>query len=108
MEKISGTWEGVYIVAYTAELDGRFYGYAKLFTVCPEDVWTAEAALKVTPRGSYAEEDAALRAVHDLALRWASEVQTPQNIGIWSRLIARARRRLSSTPGDENDDGTKR
>ncbi len=94
MEKISGPWEGVYIMAYTAELDGRFYGYAKLFTVCPEDVWTAVATLKVTARSSYAEEEAALRAVHELALRWASEVQTPQNKGIWSRLIARARNRL--------------
>ena len=95
MEQITGPWEGgIYIAAYTAELEGRFYGYAKLSAVCPEDVWTAEATLKVTTRSSYADEEAALRAVHDLALRWVSEFQTPQNKGIWSRLIARVRRRL--------------
>ena len=89
MEKITGPWEGIYIAAYTAELGGRFYGYAKLSTVRPEDVWTAEVTLKVTARSSYADEEAALRAVHDLALQWVSEVQTPQNKGILSRLIAR-------------------
>jgi hypothetical protein len=94
MEKITGPWEGIYIAAYTTELEERFYGYARFFTVCPEDVWTAEARLKVTARGSYADEDAALRAVHDLALRWISEVQTAQSKGVWSRLIARVRRRL--------------
>jgi hypothetical protein len=92
---ITGPWEGgIYIAAYTAELEGRFYGYAKLSTVCPEDVWTADATLKVTARSSYADEEAALRAVHDLALRWVAEVQTPPSKRIWSRLIARVRHRL--------------
>jgi hypothetical protein len=85
--------EGIYIAAYTAELNGLFYEYAKLSTVRPDDVWTAEAMLKVTARSGYAEEATALRAVHDRALRWVSEVQPPQNKGFWSQLIARARRR---------------
>jgi len=93
MEQITGPWEGIYIAAYTAELDGMFYGYAKLSTACPEDVWTTDALLKVTTRSGYVEEPTALSAVHALAFRWISEVRAPHNEGFWSRLIAGARRR---------------
>lgn len=94
MEQITGPWEGMYIAAYTAELDGMFYGYAKLSTVCPEDVWTASAMMKVTTKNSYVEEARALEAVHDLAFRWIEELRQPHNEGFWFRLLGRARRRL--------------
>ena len=92
MEKITGPWDGIYIAAYTAELGGMFYGYAKLSTVCPDEVWTAEALLKVTTEHSYVDAAQALAAAHDLALRWIPEVLAPHNEEFWSRLLARARR----------------
>ena len=93
MEQITGPWDGIYVAAYTAELDGMFYGYAKLSTVCPEDVWTTQAMLKVTTKRGYVDEASALGAVQDLASRWISEVLAPHNQGFWFRLIARTRRR---------------
>ncbi len=92
MEQITGPWEGMYIAAYTIELDGMFYGYAKLSAACPEDVWTAEAVRKVTTEHSYVEEARALGAVHDLAFRWISEFRAPHDEAFWSSLIAAARR----------------
>ncbi len=92
MEKLTGPWEGMYIAAYTAELDGKFYGYAKVSAVCPDDVWTIDAVLKVTTKHSYVEEARALGAVHDLAFRWISEVREPHSERFWSYLISDARR----------------
>ena len=69
MEQISGPWDGIYIAAYTAELDGRFYGYVKLSVSKPSDVWTAQVMMKLTARASYREESEALEAVEKRALR---------------------------------------
>lgn len=30
LERISGPWQGLYVVSYTTEFDGLYYGYAKL------------------------------------------------------------------------------
>ena len=76
MERITGPSAGIYVAAYTAELQGVFYGYAKLCLVRPEDVWSARSCLKITSR-AYTDETMALEAVEARAQRLIAEA-TPQ------------------------------
>jgi hypothetical protein len=93
MERVTGPCEGVYIAAYTAELDGLFYGYAKLCASQPVDVWAVQAIWKLTAARGYVDEIDALQAVEALALRSITELRAPLNEGFWQRLVARAPRR---------------
>ena len=68
MERITGPTAGIYVAAYTTELQGVFYGYAKLCLVRPEDVWSAHSDMKITSR-AYTDETLALEAVEARALR---------------------------------------
>jgi hypothetical protein len=91
LERVTGPSHGVYIAAYTTELDGLFHGYAKLCTARPADVWTAQAELKVTTRSGLCDEQSALAEVENLALRVIAELRSPENQGFWSALVTRAR-----------------
>jgi hypothetical protein len=88
MEQISGPWDGIYIAAYTAELDGRFYGYVKLSVSKPADVWTAQVMMKLTARASYREESEALEAVEKRALRVIANLRSTPDGGFWAALFA--------------------
>ncbi len=77
MERISGPFDGFYVAAYTTELEGLFYGYAKLCTKCPDDVWSADTRLKIGTWEGEANEEAALQAAEETALRVISELQSP-------------------------------
>jgi hypothetical protein len=48
MERLTGPLEGIYIAAYTAELEDRFYGYGKLCAIRPDDVWTVAAGVRLS------------------------------------------------------------
>ena len=92
MERITGPWDGVFVAAYTAELDGLFYGYAKLSTERPADVWSAQTILKIATLNGRAGEADALQAVEGKALRVISRLQEPINPGFWSSVVARLTR----------------
>ena len=68
MERLSGPWAGIYVAAYTTQLRGVFYGYAKLCEAQPSDVWSAKAVAKVASRG-FADENLALEAAERRAQR---------------------------------------
>ena len=55
LERISGPWQGLYVVAYTTEFEGLFYGYAKLSNSKPVDAWTLDAIVKLCA-GGFADE----------------------------------------------------
>jgi hypothetical protein len=88
MERVTGPYKGVYIAAYTTGLDGLFYGYAKLCTECPDDVWSAKTTMKIGTWKGRIDEAAALHAIEAKALRIISELQVPIE-GLWSRLFSR-------------------
>lgn len=77
MERISGPWAGIFIAAYTTELAGVFYGYAKLCELRPADVWSAVPVVKVASRG-FADEQLALDSVERRARRVISEALRPE------------------------------
>jgi hypothetical protein len=92
MERVTGPWDGMFVAAYTAELDGLFYGYAKLCTDRPADVWSAKTILKVATLNGRAGEADALQAVEGKALKVISQLQEPIATDFWSNLIARLTR----------------
>ena len=75
MERITGPWGRLYVAAYTTELDGLFFGYAKLFAVQPSDVWDSGAIMKISTRSGHVGEAIALGAVEARALKVALEVR---------------------------------
>lgn len=86
-ERVTGPWNGMFIAAYSAELGGRFYGYAKLCDVPPPDVWSAKALVKVTaaPRSGGAQ---AMRAAENKALRIITALRAPTARSYWSTLFS--------------------
>lgn len=85
LERVTGPWEGIYVAAYTTELDGHFYGYAKLCTSRPSDMWSVHVMLKITARRGYFFETDALEAVENLALRVIAKMRPPS---FWSALFS--------------------
>lgn len=99
MEQISGPWDGIYIAAYTAELDGRFYGYGKLSVSKPADVWSVQVMLKLTARASYTAESEALEAVEKRALRVIANLRSSPDGGFWAALFAPSRKTAKHLEG---------
>jgi hypothetical protein len=62
-ESVSGPWRELFIAAYTACLDGLFYGYGKIFLTRPEDAWMPGALAKIGTDHGYGDEDSAMRAI---------------------------------------------
>lgn len=85
-ERITGPWNGIFIAAYTAQLDGQYYGYAKLCNVPPLDVWSAKALAKVAaaPRSGGAQ---AMRAAENRALQIINALRAPSSRSYWSTLF---------------------
>ncbi len=48
LERISGPWQGLYVVSYTTEFEGLYYGYAKLCRGKPPDAWHIDAIVKLS------------------------------------------------------------
>lgn len=85
MERVTGPWDGIYVAAYTTELDGYFYGYAKLCTSQPWDMWNVHVMLKITAHSGYFFETEALEAVENLASRVIAKTKPPS---FWSALFS--------------------
>lgn len=85
LERITGPWDGIYVAAYTTELDGYFYGYAKLCTSQPWDMWNVHVMLKITAHSGYFFETEALEAVENLASRVIAKMRPPS---FWSTLFS--------------------
>lgn len=51
LERISGPWQGLYVVSYTTQFEGLFYGYAKVCLSQPTDPWTVDAIVKLSTAG---------------------------------------------------------
>lgn len=68
MERVTGPFDGVYIAAYTTELDGLFFGYAKLCKARPANPWVAQTILKTTTPNGWTREVDALEAAENRAM----------------------------------------
>lgn len=88
MERVTGPWSGIFVAAYTTELNGVFYGYARLCTIRPEDVWSVQSRLKMTARG-HLDELKALEAVEARARRVIDAAQWTDSISSLAALMAR-------------------
>lgn len=93
-ERITGPLHGVCIAAYTTELEGLFYGYAKLCLAETEDVWKANPLLKITTRAGHVGEADALLAVENKALQFVCELGEPANLGLWPMLLTRPKSQM--------------
>jgi len=51
IERVSGPWQGLYVVSYTTEFEGLFYGYTKLCSAKPPDAWRIDAIVKLSTGG---------------------------------------------------------
>lgn len=91
LERITGPWHGVYVAAYTTELEGLFYGYAKLCRAKPPDVWAVQTVLKLSHRDSCTSETDALETIEARAVCAISELHSPAGRSLWGSLVARAR-----------------
>lgn len=65
------------MAAYTTALDGHFYGYAKLCTSRPSDMWNVHVMVKITAHSGYLIETEALEAVEKVALRVIAKLRPP-------------------------------
>jgi hypothetical protein len=63
MERVLGPWRDLFVAAYTADLDGGFYGYSKIFLERPDHPWMPGALAKIGTDRGYPDAESAMHAV---------------------------------------------
>lgn len=81
-ERVSGSWNGVYVAAYVTLFDGIFYGYAKLFANEPQDMWIERPVLKLGTKG-FDTLAAVLEEAERRGKGAAAELRAPATEGVW-------------------------
>lgn len=94
-ERLSGPCHGVFIGAYATQLDGIFYGYARLFTDAPADFWSSPVAMKLSA-GAFDSELEAIEAAERKGVAAAEERTRTEFTGLWAWLLGRTTRQHQS------------
>lgn len=89
METISGPWRGLYVVAYTTEFEGVFYGYAKVCGSKPPHPWSADAIVKMST-GGFTDELHSLVVADLCGQAMVSAVRELADARPWARRVVKA------------------
>jgi hypothetical protein len=89
LERISGPWQGLYVVAYTTAFEGLFYGYAKVCQSKPSDAWAVDALVKLSTAG-FTDEVHALVLADLCGQAMVSPVRSVIAAHPWVRRVVKA------------------
>jgi hypothetical protein len=92
-DRVMGSWRGLFVAAYVTELEGVFYGYAKVYEHRPADPWCADALLKVGSSGCPCPAEA-LDTATERACGAIDAMLAGARHMLWRQLALRTARRM--------------
>jgi hypothetical protein len=98
-ECVVGPWHGLFIAAYVTELEGVFYGYAKIFEHQPQDPWCPDALMKVASPSCPCPAEA-LDTAGERAFGAIDDMLAGAQDYLWRQLAFRTAQRMRAVGGD--------